>query len=361
MRTPRYLRSRSARLALAALTVGLLVTACLPPAAPGVSTGPVMVNIGSQGSRPIDFPDPFIAKFGNTYFGYSTASNVADVQIITSTDAVHWTWVGDAFLGPSAYLGATSTGSGWAKLGENTWAPGIVERPANPPQSRYVMYYTAPSVAPGSAGTPCIGRATSASPEGPFVDEATQPLVCTPDRGGSIDPNPIVVNGQVFLLWQSFGVIPTEPTRLWSTPLTGDGLSVAGPSSELTVVKYNSQEWPNIEGPTMMPAPGGGFLLFYSAGEWWTTGYRTFVQYCTSPTGGCSRIYTTPVLATRDTMAGPGGPSVFQDPAGNWMMAFHAWTSPFIGYQYFADIRYARSLHLLPITFPNGGHNPKVG
>ena len=177
--------------------------------------------------------------------------------------------------------------------------------------------------------------------EGPFVDEATQPLVCTPDRGGSIDPNPIVVNGQVFLLWQSFGVIPTEPTRLWSTPLTGDGLSVAGPSSELTVVKYNSQEWPNIEGPTMMPAPGGGFLLFYSAGEWWTTGYRTFVQYCTSPTGGCSRIYTTPVLATRDTMAGPGGPSVFQDPAGNWMMAFHAWTSPFIGYQYFADIRYA--------------------
>ena len=60
-------------------------------------------------------------------------------------------------------------------------------------------------------------------------------------------------------------------------------------------------------------------------------------------------------------MVGPGGPSVFQDPAGNWMMAFHAWTSPFIGYQFFADIRYARSLHLLPITVPNGGHNPKVG
>jgi hypothetical protein len=25
------------------------------------------------------------------------------------------------------------------------------------------------------------------------------------------------------------------------------------------------------------------------------------------------------------------------------------------------DIRYSRSLHILPITFPNGGHNPKIG
>ena len=349
------------RLALVAVAVAVLASACLPAASNGNTTGAVLVNVGSKGNRPIDFPDPFITKFGNTYYGYSTSSNIAAVQIIKSTDAVNWKWVGDAFVGPTSYFGATSTGSGWGVVNGNVWAPGVVERPDNPSGSRYVLYYTAKSLVSPSAGLMCIGRATSVSPEGPFVDTATQPMVCTPERGGSIDPNPIVVDGQVYLLWQSFGKAPSEPTRLWSTPLSADGLSVGGASSQLTEVLYGSAEWPNIEGPTMMPAPGGGFLLFYSAGQWWTDNYRNFVQFCTSPTGGCSRIYSTPVLATRGTMAGPGAPTVFQDPQGNWMMGFHSWTAPFLNYVSLNDIRYAWSLHILPITFPNGGHDPKVG
>jgi beta-xylosidase len=348
-------------MALAFVAVAVLATACLPPAYNGVATGPVLVNVGAKGSRPIDFPDPFIAKFGDTYYGYSTSSNISAVQVIKSTDAVHWSWVGDAFVGPGSYFGATSTGSGWANLYESTWAPSAVERPSNPASSHYVLYYTAKSKAPGTAGYPCIGRATSASPEGPFVDERTSPLLCTPDRGGSIDPNAFVANGQLYLQWQSFGVAPNEPTRLWSTPLTADGLSLGGGSSQLTEVLYGSAEWPNIESPNMMPAPGGGYLLFYSAGAWWTDNYRVFVQFCTSPTGGCTRIYSTPVLSTRGSMAGPGAPTAFQDPAGNWMMGFHSWTAPYINYQVIGDIRWARSLHILPITFPNGGHNPKVG
>lgn len=360
MRILAPLRIRRISLVVASLAVALLVTACLPPASNGASTNPVLVNVGPAGGRPIDFPDPFITKFGGTYYGYSTSSNISTVQVIKSTDAVHWSWVGDAFVGPTSYVGATAAGSSWADTSP-TWAPGVLERPSNPSNTRYVLYYTATSTLPGSAGKPCIGRATSASPEGPFVDESAQPIVCTPERGGSIDPNPIVVGGQVYLLWQSFGIAPSEPTRLWSTPLSADGRSTAGAPSMLTEVLYGSAEWPNIEGPTMMPAPGGGFLLFYSAGPWWTADYRTFVQYCTSPTGGCSRLYSTAVLSSRGSMAGPGAPTVFQDPSGNWMMGFHAWTAPFIGYQVMNDIRYARSLHILPITFPGGGHNPKVG
>jgi hypothetical protein len=85
------------------------------------------------------------------------------------------------------------------------------------------------------------------------------------------------------------------------------------------------------------------------------------VQFCVSPIGWCDRVYSTAVLSSRDGMAGPGAHTVFQDPAGNWMMGFHSWTAPFIDYKVYNDIRYARSLHILPITFPNGGRKPKIG
>jgi hypothetical protein len=60
-------------------------------------------------------------------------------------------------------------------------------------------------------------------------------------------------------------------------------------------------------------------------------------------------------------VAVPGGPTVFQDPSGQWKMGFGAWTQPSIGYVVVGDLRYTRSLHILPITFPGGGHNPRVG
>jgi hypothetical protein len=60
-------------------------------------------------------------------------------------------------------------------------------------------------------------------------------------------------------------------------------------------------------------------------------------------------------------MAGTGGGSVFQDAQGTWRMAFDAWASPYVGYQSPPDGRYARSLRLLSITFPSGGHNPAIG
>jgi hypothetical protein len=344
------------------VAVAALATACLPLSPNGASSAPVQVDVGGgRGTRAIDFPDPFIAKFGGTYYGYSTSSNGMNFQLIKSTDSVNWTWVGDALLGAKPYTGPTiAANASWAKLNGNTWAPGVVERPANPSSQRYVLYYTAESTVPGSGGFMCIGRATSASPEGPFVDESGGPLLCDVGRGGSIDPNPIVVNGQVYLLWQNFGNSGAV-TGIWSTPLSADGQSLAGPSSLLTEVLYDSPEWPIIEAPTMMPAPGGGFLLFYSSQRWWTAEYRTFVQFCTSPSGGCSRIYSNAVLMSRDGMAGPGSPTVFQDPSGNWKMGFHAWTPPYIGYPAVRDLRSVRSLRILPITFPNGGHAPKIG
>jgi beta-xylosidase len=294
-----------------------------------------------------------------TYYAYATGSGYTTLQVATSTDLVHWTWRNDPFAGPDPRA-VPPGGSAWADTFAHTWGPTVVERPGNPVSTRFVMYYSSLSHAPGSAGFQCIGRATSASPLGPFVDAQAAPLLCTPDRGGSIDPNPVVtLDGGLVLLWKSEGTLTGEPTRIWSVPLTGDGLSLAGTSTELLATLGWSWEPPIVEAPAVMAAPGGGYLLFYSASRWETADYKVAVAWCETLTTPCARIYATPVLATRAAMTGPGGQAVFQDQAGNWQMVFHAWTSPHVGYP--GDPSSARSMRMLPITFPSGGHNPQVG
>ncbi|MET0628862.1 MAG: glycoside hydrolase family 43 protein [Acidimicrobiia bacterium] len=361
MRSPAAVRSRRVWLAIAITSVAVVASACLPPPPDGAPTDPVLVNVGRTGNRPIDFPDPSIMKTGDTFYGYSTGGPGGTVQVIKSTDLVHWSWVGDAFVGPTVYA-AAQTGSTWAILRSSTWAPSVIERPANDPSQRFVLYYSAKSVLPGSAGMWCIGRATSAKPEGPFVDERNTPILCQPERGGSIDPKVMVADdGQVYLVSQSFGIAATgEPTRIWSTLLTNDGLSVALWPFEILASQWDTFETPVIESPTMMPAPGGGYLLFYSAGQWWLDNYKVAVAWCATPLAPCERIYSGPLLTSRGAMAGPGGEDVFQDASGNWWMVFHAWAAPYVGYV-FGDTRYARMMRLLPITFPDGTHNPKVG
>ena len=364
MRIRHLLRSRRALLALAFGAVAVLATACLPPAATGTATGgPILVNVGAAGNRPIDFPDPFIAKFGNTYYGYSTSSNISTVQVIKSTDSVHWSWVGDAFVGPTSYVGATSTGSSWADTSP-TWAPGVIERPGNAPSTRYVLYYTATSLVGASAGKPCIGRATSASPEGPFVDESSQPLVCTPDRGGSIDPNPIVVDGQVYLLWQSFGMAPGEPTQtLEHATRAPTAVLSPAPSNELTEVLYGSLEWPNIEASDDDAGTRRRVLALLLRGR---SGGPIDYRDLRTVLHVTDRWMQPSVLdaGTRESWfdrSGRAGRRCSRIQRATGMMGFHAWTAPFVNYVAIGDIRYTRSLHILPITFPNGGHNPKIG
>ena len=112
-----------------------------------------------------------------------------------------------------------------------------------------------------------------------------------------------------------------------------------------------------VEGPAMMPDPAGGVVLFYSGNSWPTWNYAVGVAHCDCPTGPCRRVYRTPLLASRQTMLGPGGGTPFPDGSGGWNFAFHAWESPYVGYD--ALGRGKRSLRILPITFPDG--LPKVG
>jgi hypothetical protein len=293
----------------------------------------------------IDFPDPFILSTGSVYYAYATGSAFNTLQLARSSDGVTWTWVGDPFAGGS---------SAWATLFANTWSPEVLERPANPvADQRYVMYYTSKSHVAPTSGFQCIGRATSASPGGPFVDSSAAPLICQTASDGSIDASPYVAaDGSLSLVWSTGS--PSHTATIYSQPLTANGLDLSGAPVALLTVANNSWESPIVEAPELMTNPAGGLFLFYSGNLWTTSAYAEGVATCDTPSGPCTRVGTSPVLASRSTMLGPGAGSPFSKD-GSWYFAFHAWEAPNVGYPAGGQ----RSLRLLPMTFPNG--TPQIG
>jgi beta-xylosidase len=282
---------------------------------------------------PGDFPDPFVLGSGPVYYAYSTQVGLTEVPTIRSNDLVHWQWVGDAL----AHLPAWAT---WGDL----WAPAVLSRGAT-----FVMYYTTHDSA---TDRQCLSRAVSPVPQGPFVDSSTAPLVCQTDRGGSIDPSPIVDgDGTPYLQWQSEGTLNGEPPRIWSQQLTADGLNLVGQPSEL-IHQDQGWEFPIVEGPSMHRI-ADRYYLFYSANRWQTAAYAIGYAVCASLRGPCSKPTSAPLLASSGSLAGPGGPSVFTDVTGATKLAYHAWTQPDVGYP-----QGARRLHISTLSF--GGGQPAV-
>ena len=288
-------------------------------------------------------------------YAFSTEAGylgLLNVPVIRSTDLVNWKWAGP----PAA--GSTDTGrnampnlASWAVFGGN-WAPSVM---FNSSLSKYVMYYTAKSTA-GSigAGRECVGVATSTAPDGPYVDTNAQPLTCPNGAGNTIDPSPFVDGSHN--LWLQYA--DQTNNAIWSQRLTADGLTLTGNPSQLLTVSPQSWEPPRVEAPTMIETPDTGILLYYSGNDWTTAGYGVGVTRCSTPSGPCTRISNSPILATLDTTYGPGGQTPFQLPDGSWSVAYHAWDGV-VGYQSGG----LRTLHILPMTFsgtsPN--KNPSIG
>ena len=84
-------------------------TAPHAPAPGGVAADPVVVST-DNGPKAIDFPDPFVFRpsgADSPWYGYATGAGFVDLQMISSTDLVNWTLLGDPLPGGS---------NGWADL-----------------------------------------------------------------------------------------------------------------------------------------------------------------------------------------------------------------------------------------------------
>ena len=268
---------------------------------------------GTGGSvYPFDFPDPDVIRVGSVYYGYATNSAAGNIQLIQSSDLVHWTVDGDAL----SHLAS------WAHSGY-TWAPGVFEL-----NGTFVLYY---AVVDGTTGKECISVAVAADPQGPFVDNSTAPLECQIDLGGSIDPSPFLdASGTPYLVWKSQGTAG-QPSAIWSSQLTADGTGLAGSAAEILVRPSQSWEGGVVEGPSML-LWSGRYYLFYSANDWDSANYAIGVATCQGPIGPCSKPLAHALLGSQEGMSGPGGPSLFADQDGQLWMAFHAYLPTAVGY-----------------------------
>ena len=170
-----------------------------------------------------DFPDPTVIRAGDgTYYAYGTQTKRdggwINIQVASSSDLVHWRYLGDAMPAKPR----------WASATQDFWAP-HVQRAGK----RYVMYLSVKPNGSDDTHGMCLGAATSASPAGPFVDIG-HPLKCGP---GFVNIDPMALDdsatGRHWLYWGSgFEPIKVQelgPDRL-SFKLGSKPVALIGPN-----------------------------------------------------------------------------------------------------------------------------------
>lgn len=265
-----------------------------------------------------DAPDPTVLVAGSQYYAYTTGTTWGNnLGVLTSVSpTAGWHTITGKSYGSSALPDPPS----WQKAGSET-SPGVFFWGGS-----YVMFYDAAD--PSEGGHYCISVATSPTPQGPFGDSSSGPLVCQTGYGGSIDPSPFVTPaGQPWLVWKSNDGSSSQPAHIWSAPLDAAGTALAAPPVDILDQNTVSHPWETtVENPDMVLA-GGTYYLFFSGGLWDSSGYAEGYAVCSGPAGPCTQPQEGPILSSYGDVAGPGGADVFRDLQGNWRIAYAAWTS----------------------------------
>lgn len=260
-----------------------------------------------------DFADPAAIVSDRTVYAFATNTAEANVPLGMATLRGGGTLGDDALPEVAAW-----SDPGWV------WAPAVID--LGPDDFR--LYY---STIERDSGRQCISVASGTAPGGPFVDDSTEPLVCQLEEGGSIDPSPIVIDGQLSLVWKSDGNCCLRPTWIWSAPLTPDGTGLAGDPVQLL---RDDQDWEGgvIEAPSMVDT-GDELLLFYSGNDWASDSYAIGWARCESVAGPCEKPSDDPLLASSEDISGPGGAHAFIGPSGQVSLIYHAWLGDDVGYE----------------------------
>jgi arabinan endo-1,5-alpha-L-arabinosidase len=298
---------------------------------PATYTNPLTLTDPATGPV-VSCPDPAIIKqrvtFYDVWYLYCTGDplNSSDSNgsgglknhLITqyrSYDLVHWTYIGDAFPTPPAWIGGAT---------DQLWAPAVKYF-----NNKYYLYYVAPAT---SAGGPEIGVATATNPGGPWTD-AGAPVVpteaafcCAGSHRAVIDPDIVEdSSGQRYISYGSFfGGVSIRK-------LSADGLT-SDASSETQLIIDN---W--AEGANWVKHDGWYYLMASTNNccNGPATGYAVIVGRARSPLGpfydknGVALNTFAPggstvISGSGNRWIGPGGNVVFTDDSGKEYMLYHA-------------------------------------
>ena len=288
-----------------------------------------------------EFGAPSIIRVGGTYYAYATNLDGNNLPAMTSEDLVTWrarhAWpLSAGYSTWKGYNDAMPFPARWAERYPNgkpgIWAPAVKRI-----KGQYVdAYAVQPKL---DSGRHCITLATSDFPLGPFRDTSSRPLTCSSDPMGSIDPCWLTWKRKLFLCWKNAGVRGSKPTEIMVRRMSQDGLRFR-PGSREHVLLRTALPWEGnvIEAPSLVRYDGR-LYLFYSGNKYTTSSYAIGYAVCASPTGPCSRVQQSPLLASGGGVAGPGAQVGFKDEQGRLRMAYSAWREGHVGYPRTDDCR----------------------
>ena len=269
-----------------------------------------------------NFPDPFILPDNGAFIAYATNANEgrANVQMARSTNLVDWEFDRDG----ERLHDAMPDLPPWAREGW-TWAPEVIRH-----EGRYLIYFTARE---RRSERQCVGVAASDSARGPFTSQATEPLVCQREIGGTIDPAVFRdADGQLYLYYKNDGNAIGRPTEIFGQRLAADGLALTG---EPVALLRNDKPWEEhvVESPTMA-RQGERYVMFFSANHFGWEEHQRLSPYamgyarCEGPMGPCVDAPENPILYSYNDreagcLSGPGHQAVFEA-GGRQFIVFHA-------------------------------------
>jgi beta-xylosidase len=270
---------------------------------------------------PHDFPDPFVMKHRDKFWGYCTGfqPDGGVFGIIHSKNLTHWEYIGSA-MQPLA--------------GNHPcyWAPEVTQEP----DGSFLLYYSV-----GNEETMHIRIARSERPEGPFHD-----------LGVTLTKEPFAIDPHVFIDDDSSRYLFYATDFLTHTHIgTGtvvdrmiDSFTLEGKPEPVTRAKYEWQvydpkraskggvKWHTVEGPFVLKHNGLYYQMF-SGGNWQNLTYG--VSYAVSDKikpghewhQHADGMQVLPVLRTiPGKVIGPGHNSVVIGPDGKQLFCvYHLW------------------------------------
>ena len=132
--------------------------------------------------------------------------------------------------------------------------------------------------------------------------------------------------------------------------MQGSAAALVGVPPQSRIWEYSRREgFTILENPAMdynarARSTGYPYYLYYSGGDWQSSGYGTGIAACRTPLGPCGRVTADePWLASRGSVSRPGGLSHFRIGAAHWV-AYHSWKRG-------APTGEGRRLHIEPLGY----------